>query len=218
MRKVATFNCTPTITQLSTKERGISLVAIVVFSLFGMVGFAMKAVGDATSPQGFSPLVVFTSVVLAVACAFTCLVSWSRFSKKEHAHINEAVDALRHEIEEKGRDTGVTDEDVQEWIISEIWSCFCGNLKTEICVAYLINPSSDAEAEDETALSRSAESGDAAESVDPADPTKASDAPDSLGSDSDHADNAEGEERNSAYILHVTRRGTNAHCTLYLAD
>lgn len=134
MQKIVEFSSTPMLTELSSKERGVRLVAVSVFSIFAMVAFLMKAVGDAAAQQ----LVPFiASLVLGAICAAVGLVCWSKFAKREKAHINDAVEALRKEIQETCRNAGIVDEDVQEWVLERVWECFCGDLLDTSCVAYI---------------------------------------------------------------------------------
>lgn len=144
MQKIVEFSSTPTLTELSSKERGVRLVAVSVFSIFAMVAFLMKAVSDAADQQ----LVPFiASLVLGAICAVVGVVCWSKFAQREKAHINDAVETLRKEIQEVCHNVGVVDEDVQEWVLERVWECFCGELLDASCVAYIegVTPLGDEE-------------------------------------------------------------------------
>lgn len=134
MQKIVEFSSTPTLTELSSKERGVRLVAVSVFSIFAMVAFLMKAVSDAADQQ----LVPFiASLIQGAICAVVGLVCWSKFAQREKAHINDAVETLRKEIQEVCHNAGVVDEDIQEWVLERVWECFCGDLLDASCVAYI---------------------------------------------------------------------------------
>lgn len=202
MNLISRFECTPEIVTLSKKERGIKYACIAVVALVGMVAFFMKAVSDAQARE-LAPFIA--SIILAIICTIATFAGWSTFAKREHAHIDESVTALREDIANKVAGAGVEDEDVREWMVECVWECFCGRMPREISKAYLMDgdgrryPHLDAPVCDDETSEEDA-TGDRCKE-------------EAMGG----AAEENGKEAKFAYIMLVSREGTTARCELYKA-